>query len=242
MSELKAVILIKAARKTKKWTQKEVAAMLRARLGRYSTRQYQNLEAGKFLKYKREVITELEKILDIKIIELIYGNNEVNESDPELYLNDSQNNTTGRPGEFIYVPATAQNEYPTHFQDPLFIKNLPQVHLPGVAHHGEQYRVFEVKKDSMMRHHIGDFLLCSKIEFRAPAQITNYGLYTVVRQKDVIMGWLAIKSDEEFILLNPNTNYSRQIRLFLQDIKELWCAERIIHIIEPVVRRFNIEI
>jgi transcriptional regulator with XRE-family HTH domain len=242
MINLQAGKIIKDARKEKGWTQDEVAAMLAKQLGNYSTRHYQNLEKGKFPIYKEKVVSVVEEILDIKISELIYGNNEAHDSDPEPYLIDSQNNTTDRPGEFIYVSAIAQAEYPTRFQDSNFIKNLPLVHLPGIIYQGEQYRVFEVKKDSMMRHHIGDYLICSRIDINPPFEIINYGLHTVVHQGDVVMGWLAIKNDEQFVLLNPNTNYSRQILLPLKDIKELWCAERITHMLEPIIRKFNIEI
>lgn len=242
MSELNAIAIIKRARKAQGWTQEEVAVKLQEQLGRYSLRQYQKLEAGEFPKYKEKIIIALEEILNIKISELIYGNNAL-ESDPyDTYIKYAQDISTYQPGELTYVSTAAQNEYPTRFQDPLFIKNLPQVRLPDVTYQGDQYRVFEVKKDSMMRHLVGDFLICNRIELYPPLQIINYGLYTAVCEADIVMGWLAIKSDELFVLQSLNRHHNKQILLSLKDIKELWCAERIIHIIEPVIRRFNIEI
>jgi transcriptional regulator with XRE-family HTH domain len=244
MSELNAVALIKKARKDKGWTQEKVAAMLNKRFSHYSTRQYQKLEAGEFPVYKEQVITALEEILDIQISELIYGH-KVQESDtPYNYTDHPQEISPYRPGEIAYVSVIAQKAYPSRFQDPTFINNLPQVRLPDVTDQGEQYRVFEVKKDSMVRQIVGDFLICNKIELYPPLHIINYGLYTVVHQSKVVMGWLAIKDagDGLFVLQNLDRRSNKQILLTLEDIKELWLAERIIHIISPVTRSFNIEI
>lgn len=244
MSELNAIALIKRARKAQGWTQEGVAARLQEKLGRYSLRQYQKLEAGEFPIYKEKVITALEEILGIKISELIYGNKAQESDAPYKYIERPQEISTYRPGEIVYVSVTAQKAYPSRFQDPTFINNLPQVRLPDITDQGEQYRVFEVKKDAAMRQFAGDFLICNRIELYPPLQIINYGLYTAVYQSKVVMGWLAIKdeSDGLFVLQNLNRRHNKQILLALEDIKELWLAERIIHIIAPVARSFNIEI
>ncbi|PZQ98503.1 MAG: hypothetical protein DI539_29355 [Flavobacterium psychrophilum] len=96
----------------------------------------------------------------------------------------------------------------------------------------------------MMRHLVGDFLIGNRIDLVPPLQIINYGLYIAVYKAEIVMGWLAIKSENDglFVLQSLNRHHNKQILLSVKDIKELWHAERIIHIIEPVVRRFNIEI
>lgn len=244
MSVSKAIEIIKAARKAKKLRQEEVASMIAKRLGQgYSRRQYQKLEAGEFPVYKDKIVTALEEILGIKIFALIYED-KAHESDRSDLYPKKQNNSIYRPGELTYVSAAVQNEYPARFQDLSFIQNLPQIYLPGIPYYGEQYRVFEVRKDATTRYQIGDFLICNKIELNPPVQVVNFDLYTVVRQADVIMGWLTTKKDEPetFIMQIPNTNFNRQIRLPLQDIKELWHAERTINIADSAIRRFNIEI
>lgn len=233
MSELIAINIIKDARKSKELTQKEVATKIAERLGQsYSLRQYQKLEKGKFPKYKKEIAIALEEILEIKIRELIYNRSE----------NNQEQTDTGLDG-IIYVPIAAQAEYPIHFQEPLFIKNLQRVRLPGPTYQGEQYRIFEVNDDSMDPYYKqGDFLMCNRTELTPPIQITDYGLYTVVRQTDIVLRWLAVKDDENFVLLSLNTKLNRQALLPLKDIKELWRVTLVIRYEEPIIKKFNIEI
>lgn len=72
MNKLAAQELIKG-RERKKLTQTEMAEKLAAALSQtYSLRQYQNLEEGKFPKYKKEVVKKLDGLLGTKVYELIY--------------------------------------------------------------------------------------------------------------------------------------------------------------------------
>ncbi len=72
MNKLAAQELIKG-RERKKLTQTEMAEKLAAALSQtYSLRQYQNLEEGKFPKYKKEIVKQLDKLLGTKLYEMIY--------------------------------------------------------------------------------------------------------------------------------------------------------------------------
>ena len=76
---------IRSARDRKQLTQTQVAEKLGVGL-----RQYQNIEAGHFPKYKTNQIRELEKILEIDIFDEIYQENvPVNEPTAEYKIKNS---------------------------------------------------------------------------------------------------------------------------------------------------------
>lgn len=77
----KILEIIKKAREEKGWSQTDVATKLGLGL-----RQYQNIEAGTFPKYKRHQIEDLEKILGIKVYESIYAENVPRGTNGELQL------------------------------------------------------------------------------------------------------------------------------------------------------------
>lgn len=75
MNKVAANNLIKA-REQQKLTQRELAKMLGTALKQtYSIRQYQKLEEGRFPIYKKEIVEELDKILNTGLYELIYEEN-----------------------------------------------------------------------------------------------------------------------------------------------------------------------
>ncbi|MDB5248097.1 MAG: hypothetical protein JWQ40_2491 [Segetibacter sp.] len=75
---------IKSARERKQLTQTQVAEKIGIGL-----RQYQNIEAGHFPKYKTKQIRELEKILEIGIYNEIYKESIVNEPSAEYKVTGS---------------------------------------------------------------------------------------------------------------------------------------------------------
>lgn len=75
MNQLEANILIEA-RKKKGWTQTEMAEKLAVALDQgYSMRQYQKLEEGKFPKYKRDIVTQLDRLLGTNLFQRLYAQN-----------------------------------------------------------------------------------------------------------------------------------------------------------------------
>lgn len=64
---------IKKARKSRGWTQTEMAEKIGIALGQsYSLRQYQRLESGEFPKFKREVTKVVDSILGTSLHDTLY--------------------------------------------------------------------------------------------------------------------------------------------------------------------------
>ncbi len=104
-----AVKQIILAREAKGLTQAEVAQKLAAALKQgYSLRQYQKMETGDFPKYKKEVIQQLEKILGVKLYELIYELNVPREKEADLVEIDRDLNKVLRDHQedIIQIKAT----------------------------------------------------------------------------------------------------------------------------------------
>ena len=72
MNKEAAEILIEA-RKNKGLTQTQMAERLADALSQgYSLRQYQKLEEGNFPKYKKEIVSTIDKILDTNLLDAVY--------------------------------------------------------------------------------------------------------------------------------------------------------------------------
>lgn len=86
--------IIKKAREAKGWTQTTVAKKLELGL-----RQYQNIEAGKFPKYKNEIIEKLDRILGTNVYAIIYeGKDEIkNEKSEKGEIDEDQQKQNNPP-------------------------------------------------------------------------------------------------------------------------------------------------
>lgn len=82
--------ILKTARESKGKTQTEMAEILSVAMSKpYTLRQYQRYEEGLLPKYKREVVKELDNLLDTNLFDKFYGKNGVKDVDSGLILKDS---------------------------------------------------------------------------------------------------------------------------------------------------------
>lgn len=239
MSEL-AVKRIIDAREAKGWTQQEVADMMQNRLDQpsYSRRQYQKIEAGEFPKHKRIIVTTLEEILEIRISDLVYGNIINDEGITTSFTNNQVQSNNELEG-IIYVSAIAQALYYRRCSEPQYISDLPRIDLPGIDQQGDEYRIFEVNGDSMQPYYEhGDFLLCERIDLNFPLEIKEFGSYIVVRKKDILLAWLAIKDNDKYVIKNKKLD---RIVLPITDVNELWMVKKVMQWQDPIIKRFATE-
>lgn len=234
----KAVHRIIEARESKGLTQAAVADKLAAALGQtYSLRQYQKMEAGEFPKFKKEVVRQVEMILDVPLYELIYeqtGNTPVRQDGPpegppvsHLAMRRKRKMEGDDDNDgIIYVPIAAQAGYARSYSSGLYLHQLQKFVLPGFPYRGEKYRVFEVKGDSMEpTFKEGYHLICERIEQEAWLQIAEFYAYIIVLESDIILKRLAFKDKEHFVAISDNEFY-KQFLLSMKDIKELWLVKR----------------
>jgi transcriptional regulator with XRE-family HTH domain len=80
------------ARSKRNFTQEQLAQKLSSSLGQsYSHRQYQKLEQGKFPKYKKDVVKQIDKILGTNLFESIYEQKVPHETPEEQNLQNTGN-------------------------------------------------------------------------------------------------------------------------------------------------------
>jgi len=233
----RAVARIIEARESKGLTQSAVADQLAAALGQtYSLRQYQKMEAGEFPKFKKEVVRQLEAILDVRLYELIYEQKERTHEgldapaeSPLSHLAQRRKLKTEVNNDndgIIYVPIAAQAGYAKSYGSELYLHHLQKFVLPGFPYRGEKYRVFEVKGDSMEPvFKEGYHLICERVEQDGWLQIAEFYAYIIVLESDIILKRLAFKNKENFVAISDNEFY-KQFLLPMKDIRELWLVKR----------------
>ncbi|WP_276484844.1 helix-turn-helix domain-containing protein [Paraflavitalea pollutisoli] len=232
-----AVARITEAREAKGMTQTDVAEQLATSLGQtYSLRQYQKMEAGEFPKFKKEIVRQLEQVLNVSLYELIYEPIQKPSEAFESLFDGTVNHLAQRRklkteedtshDGIIYVPIAAQAGYAKSVGSQLYLHQLQQFVLPGFPYRGEQYRVFEVKGDSMEPvFKEGYHLICERIEQDAWRQIAEFYAYIIVLEQDIILKRLAFKNDDNYVAISDNEFY-KQFLLPMKDIKELWLVKR----------------
>lgn len=232
-----AVTRLIEAREAKGMTQSDVAEQLATGLGQtYSLRQYQKMEAGEFPKFKKEVVRQLENILDIHIYELIYEQTgRAHEAFGALAEGTvshlAQRRKLKMEEDFdndgiIYVPIAAQAGYAKAYGSNLYLHHLQKFVLPGFPYRGEKYRVFEVKGDSMEPvFKEGYHLICERVEQDAWLHIAEFYAYIIVLESDIILKRLAFKNNENYVAISDNEFY-KQFLLPMKDIRELWLVKR----------------
>lgn len=232
----RAVDRIIDAREARGLTQSAVAEQLGQALGQsYSLRQYQKIEAGEFPKFKKEVVRQLETILDIRLYELIYEQNikppeglgALPDGSSHLAWRRQRKMGTDEDNDGIYyVPIAAQAGYARSYGNELYLHHLQKFVLPGFPYRGEKYRVFEVKGDSMEPvFKEGYHLICERVEPEAWQQIAEFYAYIIVLESDIILKRLAFKNKENYVAISDNEFY-KQFLLPLKDIRELWFVKR----------------
>ncbi|WP_315816176.1 S24 family peptidase [Paraflavitalea speifideaquila] len=88
----------------------------------------------------------------------------------------------------FFVPIAAQAGYARNYNDPVYLQELSMFTLPGFPYRGENYRVFEVKGDSMQpTYKEGYHLVCEKIEQDQWMQIANFYIYVIVLENDILV-------------------------------------------------------
>jgi transcriptional regulator with XRE-family HTH domain len=240
MKEL-AIKKIVEAREAKELTQEQLANKIAERLDQtYSRRQYQKIEAGEFPKYKKKIVTAIEQILEIQIIDLVYEN-EIDDSGLTKPYKNNQDSATDELDGIFYVSALAQAIYSQRCHDENYITDLPKVDLPGVDPHGDEWgdecRIFEVNGDSMHPYYEhGYFLLCKPVDLTVPLDIKVFDSHVIVRSKDILLGWLAVKDNENYVVQNKKKS---PFAVPIAKVKELWIVKRVLHWQDPLSKKFN---
>jgi len=219
---------IKKARIAKGWSQTEVADKLGIGL-----RQYQNIEAGQFPKYKRQQIQKLESILDIKIYESIYEEDihegSLVEKPQTSYLKQRQNkkNNSG-PVMVPLVSVSAQAGYSKSYDNTDFLNKLELYPiLPGIDPHGAIWRYFQIDGDSMKdTFDPGDYVLSSQVPKEDWPDLKDFLVYVIVTDAKVLIKRIAKrKSGKEWVTISDNEKYAQFI-LNPEEVKELWKYRR----------------
>ncbi|MDF2189765.1 LexA family transcriptional regulator [Paraflavitalea sp. CAU 1676] len=143
----------------------------------------------------------------------------------------------------VYVPIAALAGYSNRYHDPLYIHNLEKTSLPGFPYKGEQYRVFDVKGDSMEpTYKEGYHLVCERIEQDQWHQIANFYIYVIVLENDILVKRLFRKDAGSFVAISDNEEFYPQFLIPVNDIKELWLVKRKIDWEMAPPRKFEIKV
>lgn len=127
--------------------------------------------------------------------------------------------------KIVHVPIPAQAGYPSEFDNPDFIQDLPSFSLPDYKYKIGTHRSFDVAGDSMEPTLFeGDKVICSYVEPNLwEIAIKNNYVYIIVTKSDILVKRVhnLLKVENELLLISDN-NYYDPFRVSLSDICELW--------------------
>ena len=124
-----------------------------------------------------------------------------------------------KKGNIELVESKAEAGYLESFQDPEYIKDLPQIYFPKIP--SGTYRGFEINGDSMLPMESGSIVVCSYIE--KLANIKNEKTYVVISKQDGLV-YKRIrnnKKEKTLSLISDNQAYL-PYEIPYQDIAEVW--------------------
>jgi hypothetical protein len=148
-------------------------------------------------------------------------------------------NQVNEDASISYVSIATQARYAQN-QTIVFRDNLERFAHPGLPYKGDQFRVFEVKGDSMEpEFKERDLLVCEKAD---PNKIVEFYPYVIILQADIVLGRLAIKDEDNYVAQRVKKEFYSQKLIPLKGIVELWKVESVMNIDKPVGKKFPIEI
>ena len=143
----------------------------------------------------------------------------------------------------IYIPIAAQAGYYQHYQDPIYIRQLQKVSLPGLPYKGAQYRLFEVEGDSMeptLKE--GYHVVAQMVESDQWTSIANYYIYVIVTASQILIKRLFRIDASRFAMISDNEDFYPQKMLQIEEIRELWLVKRKLDWNMPPPKKFEITI
>ncbi len=213
--------LLKAAREKKGWTQSEVAEKLGIGL-----RMYQKYEDGQFPKYKREQISELDRLFSTNLYELIYEQSDDDGEDAKPTFIEQRRK---KKQEFIwptapFMPVPAQAGYVKAVDHRDYMGQMAQYPLPpGIDPHGHIWAWWEVEGDSMYPEYSGgDMLLTSLVHPMDYENMRPHYAYVVVTDDKVLFKKVYHRNELEWVLQSVNQEMYPPQPLAVQYIKEVW--------------------
>lgn len=148
-------------------------------------------------------------------------------------------NQVNEDDSISYVSIATQASY-TQNQTMVFRDNLEHFVHPGLPYKGGQFRIFEVKGDSMEpEFKERDLLVCEKAD---PRKIVEFYPYVVILQADIVLGRLAIKDEDNYVAQRVKKEFYSQKLIPLKVIVELWKVESVMNINKPTGEKFPIDI
>ncbi|MEX6689245.1 helix-turn-helix domain-containing protein [Danxiaibacter flavus] len=215
-TELQILINIKIARQLAGLTQEEIAVKL-------------GIKRSTYAEYERRIVPDFDTLTKISEItgtsfETIIGRNLTAE---EKSIRKPKIETDPEQEGIIFVPISAQAGYSKHYLNPVFVKSLQKIYIPGMPYRGERYRIFEVDGDSMeptLKQ--GYHVFCEFVEHESYDHIANFYVYVVVTEDRIMLKRLFKKSATEFAVISDNEEFYPQFVLHIGDVKELWQVKR----------------
>ena len=120
------------------------------------------------------------------------------------------------------VNTKAEAGYLESFSDPVYIKELPKMNIPGLD--DKSYRAFKISGDSMLPMESGSIIICSYVE--RIDQIKDNQSYIIVSTREglVYKRVTNLKNDKKLRLVSDNHAYL-PYEIDYQDVDEIWSYE-----------------
>lgn len=149
-------------------------------------------------------------------------------------------------GEDFFVPLVpykARAGYSRNYDQVDYVGELETYQIPpGVKWRGSEWRWFEVGGDSMQPVlYDQDYLLCSLIPEADWLDIEAFKIHVVVWKNDVSVKRVAVDKGD-FVLISENEKENPQIRVRLNDVKEVWKVRRQLNAKLPPTKEFKIRV
>lgn len=148
-------------------------------------------------------------------------------------------------GRVLQVPLVgikAQAGYIKGFEQVDYVDTLEQYSLPpGINPIGAVWRYFEVDGDSMEpTFSPGDAILATMVPAEDWKDIKNFCVYIILTRDQLLVKRIFKKSDAEWVLVSDNEEAAPQVRLPVENVREVWQFRRQIRSKAPLPKEVKI--
>jgi transcriptional regulator with XRE-family HTH domain len=191
-----------------------------------------------FLEERKSEDFSHELVSDVQI----FGTPHHKPSSLPYYLERREQKKVTKAFEVPLVGIKAQAGYVKGYEQVDYMDTLEKYSLPpGVNPTGAVWSYFEVDGESMEPTlYAGDVILASMLPHEDWHDIRNFSVYILLTAEQLLVKRVYKLNDKEWVLISDNEEVAPQVRVKVDDIKQVWTFRRHIRAKVPMPKEFKI--